>query len=144
MPRTYVKKTDRVYKNHKPKALRTYRPSAILKLDQRTALAKVCRQRFESLANDLGGLDSLSGMQVLLLDKLVFLEARLAAHQSAVFGAKSPKEAAEIEGRWVQQLNTLVGLAKTLGIERKVRDTPWIAAPANGTIRNGHAVPAED
>ena len=35
--------------------------------------------------------------------------------------ATNPKESAELVGRYTQQLNAFLGLAKTLGLERKAK-----------------------
>src|SRR5262245_57244960 len=136
MPRTYRRKTDRPYTNGKPQDVpAAYVPGFIGKLDQRTELARLLRARFDSLATDLGGAESLSGIKASLLERLVFLEAALSRMEAEIAQAPDAKAAAEITARWVQATNALLGIAKTLGIERQAREVDlktYVAANAAG------------
>jgi hypothetical protein len=92
-----------------------------MKLDQRTEMARCLRDRFEGIATDLGGIDSLSGIQASLLERFVFLEATLAKLERDMAMAKDSKGTSEIVARWIQACNALLGIGKTLGLERQMK-----------------------
>ena len=67
----------------------------------------------------MGGVDSLSHTQVALAERFVFLEYILRKLETQI--ALSPKKSAGMLSRWIQGLNSLTGLAKTIGLERRAR-----------------------
>lgn len=89
------------------------------RMDGRRALVQHMRSRVEGIADDLGGRDGLSVMQLSLIERFVFLEYWIhEAERTAIEGGEfSP-------GAWIQAYNSLQGAAKTLGIERKARQVP--------------------
>jgi hypothetical protein len=115
MPTKYVKKTDRVYRHHKM----TFEPGFLAKLDRRTEVARLLRERFDGIAADLGG--QLSGIQASLLERFVFLEASLMKLEAEMAKAKDAKTTSEIMARWTQACNALLGIGRTLGLERQMK-----------------------
>ncbi len=56
MAKKYARKTDRPYRNGKPADVPAeFAPGFIRSLDQRTELCRLLRDRFDSIATDLGG-----------------------------------------------------------------------------------------
>jgi hypothetical protein len=93
-----------------------YSPDFAERLDRRTTIAKAIRERIESIESDMGGADSLSHARRSLVRRAVWVEAllenqeqQLACGQSIDIGAHT------------QALNTLLGLYRTLGLERRQR-----------------------
>jgi hypothetical protein len=89
----------------------------IKSLDQRTELAKRLNQAFQNIVLDLGGFDALSHTRLALIERFVFLEHTLQKIECRI--GKRPKQSEELLGRWIQGLNSLQGLAKTIGLQRK-------------------------
>ncbi len=103
-----------------------YEPGFIARLDSRTGIAKILRANFEAVANDLGGVDELSHVQSALVERFVFLQATLSKIEADM--VEDPEEASEIMGRWIQAVNSLTGLAKTLGIKRVASKQNWVVS----------------
>jgi hypothetical protein len=123
MPR--VSAGTRVNRKLKPASLPAkFAPGFLGELDGRTELARALKQRFEAIVSDLGGEAELSNLKTSLAERAVFLEAMLVKIESDLATANDPKAVAEILSRWIQAVNSFTGIAKTLGLERKLRD-PW-------------------
>jgi hypothetical protein len=91
----------------------------LLKLDARTEVCKQLREAYNEITADLGGADSLSHVMLALVERFVFLEFTLQQLESRI--ASNPKGADEFISKWIQACNSVTGLAKTLGLERKAR-----------------------
>jgi predicted RNA-binding protein Jag len=87
------------------------------KLDQRTELAKRLNAVFQTIIDDLGGLDTLSHTRVALVERFVWLEHTLQLIEQRI--ATQPKRSEELLSKWIQGLNSLQGLAKTIGLKRE-------------------------
>lgn len=92
-------------------------------LDGRRTLARELRQRYQELTDDLGGADELSYQRRTLAERAIWLEYHLAQQEQALAREGEGFDA----GRWVQACNALVGLMKTLGLDRKARDVPSLS-----------------
>jgi|SRR6516225_1941852 hypothetical protein len=115
-------KTDRRNVSHKLQELpSTYTPGFVQTLDQRTEIARLLRERYAGIACDLGGLAQLSGIKASLLERFCFLEATLAKLEADMAKAPDAKTASEVMGRWIQACNALLGIGKTLGLERQMK-----------------------
>ena len=130
MPR--VGRGTRRNKTHKPAALpKRYTPGFLAKLDRRTEIAKALEGVFDAVVSDLGGAEGLSQVQLGLVEQWVFLYGTLGGMQNELATLRSSnadpeaarKREAELFGRVTQSVNTLVGLSRLLGLERK---TPTI------------------
>src|SRR5690349_3353855 len=120
MPR--VSRGTRTNRKLKPAEIPTaFEPGFIARLDGRTGLARALRDRFDSLAADLGGIEEMSGVRSSLLARFVWLEASLAKLENDMATAADPKATSEVLSRWIQGCNSLLGIAKTLGLDRKIR-----------------------
>ncbi|MDA8348267.1 MAG: hypothetical protein M0038_05605 [Pseudomonadota bacterium] len=95
-----------------------YSPDFADRLDRRTSIAKAIRGRIEAIETDLGGVDVLSHARRSLVRRVVWLEAiiehseqRLAAGEGIDLGGHT------------QAINSLLGLYRLLGLERRQRPT---------------------
>jgi len=96
-----------------------FRPRFLDTLDGRTQTAKVLRQRLAEIQDDIGGEDSLSYAKRSLARRAVWLESWIETQECK---AADGEEVAI--GQQVQAVNSLIGLYRTLGLERVARDIP--------------------
>ena len=95
------------------------------KLDGRTAIARVIRDRLVDLQTDLGGVESLSYQQRSLAKRAIWMEAVIEQQELALARGDEVDQ-----GKLTQAVNSLIGLFRHLGLERKAQDVPdltkWI------------------
>ena len=89
------------------------------KLDGRTRIARAVRDRLGELYADLGGEDSLSYQERSLCKRIVWLEALIETQELALARGEEVEQ-----GRLTQSINALVGLLKTVGLDRRTREVP--------------------
>ena len=89
------------------------------KLDGRTAIARAVNERLAMLESDLGGRDAMSYQQRSLAKRAIWTEALIEQQESAVARGEEIDQ-----GRLTQAVNSLIGLYKTLGLERRAREVP--------------------
>ena len=92
-------------------------------LDGRTAVAADMRLRWANICNDLGGEATLSYMQRSLVERALWLEHWI-AQQERMLAAGGDADV----GRMTQAGNSLLGLYRTLGIERRQKDVTSLAS----------------
>lgn len=96
-----------------------YSPNWLQQIDQRTALAQSLKSRHEELTSDLGGFSALSYQKRALIDRALFLEFHLQQEElKLAHGGEFDS------GKWVQASNALLGIFRTLGLERRAKDVP--------------------
>jgi hypothetical protein len=93
-----------------------YAPDFTERLDRRTSIAKAIRGRIEAIETDLGGADALSHARRSLVRRVVWLEA-IVEHSEQKLAAG---EGIDLGGH-TQAINTLLGLYRLLGLERRQR-----------------------
>lgn len=104
-----------------------YRHGWLSTLDGRETLTQELRARYETICSDLGGVDSLSYMQRSLVERGLWLERWLALQERELGEGK------EFDvSRWIQAANSLQGIYKSLGLERRARDVPTLQSYLNG------------
>ncbi|QGM21430.1 hypothetical protein GJ672_03535 [Spiribacter sp. 2438] len=86
-------------------------------LDQRTSLARAVRDRLQRLEADMGGGDSLSYQRRSLAKRAIFMEALIEQREAAIARGEDVDQ-----GQLTQATNTLIGLLKTIGLDRRARD----------------------
>lgn len=91
-------------------------------LDSRTALARELRERYQALTDDLGGADRLSYAQRSLAERALWLERFLVLQEQELAHGREFDAS-----RWIQAANSLQGLYKTLGVERKAKEVPSLS-----------------
>ena len=94
----------------------TWSPDWLEKLDGRTTLARVVNERVQCLATDLGGMDALSYQQRSLCKRIVWIEAVIEKQEAALARGEDVDQ-----GRMTQAVNSLVGLLKAVGLERRAK-----------------------
>ena len=94
-----------------------FRPDWIEAMDGRLATVKIVRARLAALLSDLGGAESLSYQEGAIARRLVWLEALCEKVESEIAEGKD----ADVN-RYTQQVNTLIGVAKALGLKRRAKD----------------------
>lgn len=96
-----------------------FTPKFLDQLDGRTVVARTLRARLGEIMGDLGGEEQLSHAQRSLARRAVWLESWLETQEAAA----AEGEQVDI-GRQVQALNALIGLWRTLGLERRQKNAP--------------------
>jgi hypothetical protein len=110
---------------HKPQSLPAkFKTGFLSALDGRTDLARALRANYQELVADLGGPDELGRVKRALVERFVWLEAILQTIEHELVSGEIDRS--EALGRWVQAVNSLSGLAKVLGVERKLTSAPWL------------------
>lgn len=128
MPRTYKPKTNRKNARTKPLSLPAqFRAGFLAELDKRTELSRFLRASYSNVVADIGGPEDLSHVKAALVERFVWLEAILQTLEHEM--ANGALDKAEALGKWIQAVNSLSGLAKVLGIERKASRMPWLTLP---------------
>ncbi len=93
-----------------------YTPDFMQRLDKRTVLGKAISQRFEAVGTDCGGLDSLSHVKVGIIKRFIWMEAVIEGFELQLAAGD------RIDlGSYTQLINSWIGLARMLGLERKPR-----------------------
>ena len=99
-----------------------YSADWLQRLDGRTSIARVICDRLEELQNDLGGRDGLSYQQRSLTKRAIWMEAIIEQQELALARGEEIDQ-----GKLTQAVNSLIGLLKTLGLERKAAEVPTLA-----------------
>jgi len=105
-----------------------YSPDFAERLDKRTSIAKAIRARIEAIETDMGGADSLSHARRSLVRRVVWLEA-IVEHSEQKLAAG---EGIDLGGH-TQAINTLLGLYRLLGLERRQRPAKRLRDLMSGT-----------
>jgi hypothetical protein len=93
-----------------------YSPDFMERLDRRTVLGKAVSHRFEAVAADCGGLETLAHAKIGLIRRFLWMECVIEGLELQLAAG----EQIDI-GTYTQLTNTWLGLARTLGLERKSR-----------------------
>ena len=137
--KTYTKKTDRAeYVASKPQELAVkFQPQFIKSMDQRTELCKALKARYVEICAELGGVDELSSIKRSMIERFVWMEARLSAMEVEIAVEEDGELVAKATARWTQLVNSYVGFCRALGLERvtRVKDLKSHLAYSNGTKR---------
>lgn len=118
--------------SHKPQSLPAkFRAGFLAELDGRTELSKTLRANYESIVADLGGPEEIGHVKAALVERFCWLEAILQTLEHEMATGQIDKS--DALGKWIQAVNSLSGLAKTLGVERRASSRPWLA-PAQAEV----------
>lgn len=88
-------------------------------LDQRTGAYKLLNNAYLEIISDVGGEQNLSHVKLAIIERFVFLEFVMRRLEYKI--ARSPKKSAVLLGRWIQAINSLNGLAKMIGMQRRAK-----------------------
>ena len=97
-----------------------YESYFLAKMDKRSRAYQILSDSFNEITNDLGGAESLSHVQLCLVERFCFLEFILRMKELRMAESTNGDKDKNF-GSWVQSLNALVGLAKTIGLTRVPR-----------------------
>lgn len=92
-----------------------YAPDFLEKLDGRSSLSRAVRSRYAELVSDLGG--DLSYQRRSLAKRVIWLEATVEQAEAALARGEEVDH-----GALTQRINTIIGLYKTLGLERVAKE----------------------
>lgn len=93
------------------------------KLDKRTKVAQAVLKRIAALEADAGGAESLTAARRSLIRHAAWLDAIVDSHELRLAAG----EALDV-GAYTQALNSLLGLFRMLGLERKAKTVRDLAA----------------
>jgi hypothetical protein len=93
-----------------------YRPDFIERVDKRTVLGRAVHDRYHAIVADLGGEEALSTVKRSHVRRLVTLETMIEGIECYAL-AGEPVDV----GSWTQLLNSWLGIARALGLERRPR-----------------------
>lgn len=106
--------------NHKLMKLpKKYEAGFITKLDQRTETFLLLNTAYQEVLSDLGGVEMLSHTKQCLVERFIFLEFMMRKWELRL--VRKPKKNAHLISRWIQAINSLNGLARILGLERRAK-----------------------
>ncbi len=105
----------------------TYRPDFIQRLDGRSKLATVIPERIESIESDLGGPENLSYTKRSLVKRAVWLEAVVETFEQSL-----AEDRITDLGAYTQAINSLLGLYRQLGLERRAKNARTLAEVMRG------------
>ena len=96
-----------------------YKAGFLKEFDRRTETFQSLNSSYQEVMSDMGGPENLSHVQVCLAERFIFLEFVLRRLERRI--ANNPKKSEALLGRWIQGLNSISGLAKTIGLERRAK-----------------------
>ena len=102
------------------------------RLDRRTVLGKAVVDRYNAVLADLGGEDSLSAIKRSMVRRFTWFEVMIEGIECRA------AEGQQIDiGTWTQLVNSWLGIARTLGLERRQRRVPKLQDYLAGKGRDG-------
>ena len=108
-----------------------YSPDFAERMDRRTTIARAIQGRIEAIETDLGGADTLSHARRSLVRRVVWLEA-IVEHSEQKLAAGDGIDL----GGHTQAINSLLGLYRLLGLERRQRPVRRLRDLMNGTAES--------
>ncbi|MBN2456736.1 MAG: hypothetical protein JXB29_09420 [Sedimentisphaerales bacterium] len=96
-----------------------FRQGFLKDFDERTIVFQQLNSAYVEVMDDLGGINRLSHIQTALVERFIFLEFTMRNLEKEI--AENQTNTGKLLGRWVQSINSLSGLAKTLGLERRAK-----------------------
>ena len=131
MPKVKGQKNKKVYENGVTRLMEMpsrYELGFLDKLDKRTEVYALLKSAFDELTTDLGGSAELSHVKRCLCERFVWLEFVMRKLEYQM----STKNSLKWMAKWTHSVNALLGLAKTLGLNRKVKKIESLSAYVEG------------
>jgi hypothetical protein len=107
-----------------------YTSDFVDKIDKRTKVARALLDRIQVIESDLGGSETLAHTRRSLVRRAVFLEA-LVESQELKLAAGQPIDV----GAYTQGINSMLGVYRLLGLERRQRPVRSLRDHLNGTAK---------
>ncbi len=95
----------------------SYSANWLQRLDKRTKIARAVLSRIAELESDAGGGEALSAARRSLIRHAAWLDALVDSHELRLASGEQIDA-----GAYTQSLNSLIGLLRLLGLERKARN----------------------
>ena len=89
------------------------------RMDKRTVISQLIMSAYNEIVRDVDANGGLSHIKNCLIERFCFLEFVLRYLEMQI--TNNPKAAEHLLGKWVQGLNSLVGLGRTLGLKRAMK-----------------------
>jgi hypothetical protein len=105
-----------------------YEPDFMSRLDKRTVLGKAVVDRYQRVTVDLGGEENLTAIKRSLVRRLTWFEIMIEGMECRAAAG----EGVDI-GSWTQLVNSWLGIARMLGLERKPRNVRSLHEVMRGT-----------
>lgn len=106
----------------------TYTADWVGRLDKRTVVARAVLQRIAELESDAGGAEALSTARRSLIRHAAWLDAMVESYEMRLAAGE------EVDaGGLTQSLNSLLGLYRLIGLERRAKKTRTLREVMNGT-----------
>jgi len=106
----------------------SYSSDWLTRLDKRTKIARAVLARIEELESDAGGADSLSAARRSLIRHAAWLDALVESFEMQLAAGE------QIDvGGFTQALNSLLGLLRLVGLERRQRPVRTLREVMDGT-----------
>jgi hypothetical protein len=96
-----------------------FEPGFLRQLDGRTELSQRLTAAYDEIVDDAGGDEAQTRLRRSLIERFVFLEEVMRSWEVQI--ATKPQETEHLLSRWVQAVNSLQGLARQIGVERKLK-----------------------
>jgi hypothetical protein len=109
-----------------------YTPDFMDRLDKRTVLGRAVVDRYDGIVADLGGEEALTNIKRSLVRRFTWFEVMIEGLECRAAGG----EDVDI-GTWTQLVNSWLGIARMLGLERKARPTRRLRDLMDGTAAPG-------
>ncbi len=106
-----------------------YSSDWMTRLDKRTRIARAVLDRIAALETDAGGAAALSHARQSLIRRAVWIEALIEGHELRLAGG----EAIDI-GALTQLTNTLLGLYRVIGLERRTKPVRSLHEVMNASV----------
>lgn len=106
----------------------TYSSDWLARLDKRTKVARAVLARVTELESDAGGADALSAARRSLIRHAAWLDALVESYEMKL-AAGEPIDV----GAFTQSLNSLLGLLRLVGLERRQKKAITLRDVMNGT-----------
>ena len=96
-----------------------YSAGFLRQFDQRTETYALLTKAFVEVLEDMGGIEKLSHVQICMAERFVFLEFVIRSIEIRI--AENPEKSDQLISRWVVRVNSLSGLGKKIGLERRAK-----------------------
>jgi hypothetical protein len=110
-----------------------FEPGLLSKVDGRSSVLRKLRRSYDTIVDELGGEETLPLTKLVLIERFVFLEACLETWEHQI--AAEPSQSEKLLSRWIQGINSLSGLAKTIGLKREAKTARSLKAYVEGKAK---------
>ncbi|QDV87164.1 hypothetical protein [Planctomycetes bacterium TBK1r] len=101
-------------------------PGFLGTMDARTRLVRALKANYEAIVSDMGGPEEVSYVRNSLAERFTFLECLLESIEQDLASGKIDRTKGL--ARWTQAVNSLIGLSRVIGLNRRSSNAPWLDA----------------